>query len=227
MLLVTVADDGQGVPLERVRQTVVRNQLAARAAAEKLTESELLEFLFLPGFTLKETVSEISGRGVGLDVVQNMVKSLRGSIRLGNQSGHGLRVQLQLPLTLSVLRALLVEVAGEPYAIPLTQMSRTLKLSRAEIQSLGGRHHVQLGGQQVGLLTAHQVLECGEPDPAGDELPVVVLGERNSRLRVGGGPVSRRTRAGRAAAGPSAGQGQGHQRRGIDGGRHAGADRGC
>jgi len=91
------------------------------ATAEKLTEPELLQFLFLPGFTLKDTVTEISGRGVGLDVVQNMVKSVRGSIRASTQVGRGMRFQLQLPLTLSVLRTLLVEVAGEPYAIPLAQ----------------------------------------------------------------------------------------------------------
>ena len=95
--------------------------------AARLGESELLEFLFLPGFTLKETVTEISGRGVGLDVVQNLVKNVRGAIRLSNQPGRGLRVQLQLPLTLSVLRALLVQVAGEPYAIPLTPGASALR----------------------------------------------------------------------------------------------------
>jgi two-component system sensor histidine kinase and response regulator WspE len=165
VLLVTVADDGAGVDLERVREAVREKGLATPAIAEKLTESELLEFLFLPGFTLKDIVTEISGRGFGLDVVQNMVKSVRGAIRLNNQPGRGLRVQLQLPLTLSVLRALLVEVAGEPYAIPLSQITRALKLPRAQVQPLEGRPHFQLAGQQIGLLMARQVLECGEPEP--------------------------------------------------------------
>jgi two-component system sensor histidine kinase and response regulator WspE len=165
VLLVTVADDGAGVDLERVREAVREKGLATPAIAEKLTESELLEFLFLPGFTLKDIVTEISGRGFGLDVVQNMVKSVRGAIRLNNQPGRGLRVQLQLPLTLSVLRALLVEVAGEPYAIPLSQITRALKLPRAQVQPLEGRPHFHLAGQQIGLLMARQVLECGEPEP--------------------------------------------------------------
>jgi two-component system sensor histidine kinase and response regulator WspE len=156
-------------------------KLALPPAAEKLTEPELLEFLFLPGFTLKETVTEISGRGVGLDVVQNMVKSLRGAIRVSTQPGRGLRVQLQLPLTLSVLRALLVEVGGEPYAIPLSQISHTLKMTPENVQSLEGRPHIQFGGQQVGLLSAHQVMECEGPKPPGLDLPVVVLGERSTR----------------------------------------------
>jgi two-component system sensor histidine kinase and response regulator WspE len=181
MLVVTVADDGVGVDPEHLRQVIVQKKLAVPAIAEKLSESELLEFLFLPGFTLKDTVTELSGRGVGLDIVQNMVKSVRGAIRLQTNPGRGLRVQLHLPLTLSVLRALLVEVGGEPYAIPLTQISRTLKLPRQDIEALEGRHYFLYGEQQVGLLTAHQVLDCGEPALNGDDLPVVILGDRSLR----------------------------------------------
>jgi two-component system sensor histidine kinase and response regulator WspE len=110
-----------------------------------------------------------------------MVKSVRGGVRLQTQPGRGLRVQLQLPLTLSVLRGLLVEVAGEPYAIPLTQITRALRLDRDQIEALEGHNHFRFGDQQVGLLTAHQVLERGEPKPPGNDLPVVVLGERGSR----------------------------------------------
>jgi two-component system, chemotaxis family, sensor histidine kinase and response regulator WspE len=181
MLLVTVTDDGSGVHLDRVRAAIVQKKLALPEVARKLTEPELLEFLFLPGFTLKETVTEISGRGVGLDVVQNMIRSVRGNIRVHSQPGRGLRVQLQLPLTLSVLRALLVEVAGEPYAIPLTQITRTLKLAPENIESLEGRHHFSFRGQPIGLFTAHQVLECDQPKPALGDWPVVVLGDRNAR----------------------------------------------
>jgi two-component system sensor histidine kinase and response regulator WspE len=181
VLLVTVSDDGAGVDLESVRAAIVDKGLAIPAVAERLTESELLEFLFLPGFTLKDIVTEISGRGFGLDIVQNMVKSVRGTIRLNNQAGRGLRVQLQLPLTLSVLRALLVEIAGEPYAIPLSQITRALKVPRTKVHALEGRPHFNFAEQQIGLLTAHQVLECGEPQPPGAELPVVILSDRNTR----------------------------------------------
>jgi two-component system sensor histidine kinase and response regulator WspE len=181
MLVVTVTDDGAGVQLERVREMILKRKLAAPAVAAGFTETELLEFLFLPGFTLKETVTEISGRGVGLDVVQNMVRSVRGNFRVSTQPGHGLRVQLQLPLTLSVLRALLVEVAGEPYAFPLTQIARALKLQHKSIETLESRQHFHFDGQQVGLLAAHQVFDCGIPKPLRNDLPVVVLGDRNAR----------------------------------------------
>lgn len=86
-----------------------------------------------------------------------------------------------MPLTLSVLRALLVEVAGEPYAMPLSQITRTLKLPREAIEALEGRPHFHFGDQQIGVLTAHQILECGEPEPHGGEFPVVVLEDRNTR----------------------------------------------
>ena len=181
MLLVTVQDDGAGVSLERVRQAIVQEKLSTPAVAEKLSESELLEYLFLPGFTLKETVTEISGRGVGLDVVQNLVKSLRGTIRFGNQPGRGFRVQLQLPLTLSVLRALLVEIGGEPYAIPLAQIVQTVKLPREQLLALEGRSHFFFAGQPVGLLCARRILESTEAPSPDHELSIVVLGDRNTR----------------------------------------------
>jgi two-component system sensor histidine kinase and response regulator WspE len=184
VLLVTVSDDGSGVDLEQVRSAIVQKHLTSCALAQKLTESELLEFLFLPGFTLKETVTELSGRGFGLDVVQNMIKAVRGTIRLINQPGRGLRVQLQLPLTLSVLRALLVDIAGEPYAIPLNQISRTLKLAPTSIEVLEGRPHFRHGDQCVGLVTAHQVLECGQAGADDGELPIVVLEDRNNRYGI-------------------------------------------
>jgi two-component system, chemotaxis family, sensor histidine kinase and response regulator WspE len=181
MLVVTVSDDGWGVDPEAVRTAVVARAIARPDAARRLGDAELLQFLFLPGFTLKRTVTEISGRGVGLDVVQNMVRSVRGSIRLSNQPGRGLRVQLQLPLTLSVLRALLVEVAGEPYAVPLSQISRALHLLRPAIDWLEGRPHFKFNDQPTGLAVAHTLLECGKPHPTTAELPVLVLGDHSMR----------------------------------------------
>lgn len=181
VLLVTVTDDGSGVRIDELRRAIVRKNLATAAQAERLSEAELLEFLFIPGFTLKETVTEISGRGYGLDIVQNMVRSVRGAIRLQNQPNRGLRVQLQLPLTLSVVRALLVEVAREPYAVPLSRITRTLTLDGSTIQMLDGQHYFPLAQHQVRLVSAHQVLETGEPASAGDKLPVVVLGDRVNR----------------------------------------------
>jgi two-component system sensor histidine kinase and response regulator WspE len=183
VLLVSVSDDGRGADPEAIRAAVVRKKLVAADMAPRLSETELLEFLFLPSFTLKETVTEISGRGVGLDVVQSMVKAVRGTVRVSSAPGRGMRFQLQLPLTLSVVRALLVEVAGEPYAIPLGFIARTVRVPESDLSSTEGRQHFAFEGRRVGLVTAHQVLGR-DGAPRGDTLAVVVVGDGEHRYGV-------------------------------------------
>ena len=181
MLLVTVADDGWGIDPEVLRKAVVQKKLTTAETAQKMTEAELLEFLFLPGFTLKESVSEISGRGVGLDVVQTMVKEVGGRVRVTSRKGHGIKFQVELPLTLSVVRTLLVEIAGEPYAFPLARIDRALKLPRDRIESLQGRQHFVLDEERIGLVAAHQVLDLEESSPSAAEASIMVLGEKVAR----------------------------------------------
>ena len=97
---------------------------------------------------MKGTVTDISGRGVGLDVVQDMVKQVRGTVRVSSQPGKGTRFQLQLPVTLSVVRTLLAEIGGEPYAFPLAHIVRTLKLPKDRIELLEGRQHFDFDGRR-------------------------------------------------------------------------------
>jgi two-component system sensor histidine kinase and response regulator WspE len=175
---VIVSDDGRGIDLERIRNAVVKRNLANAETAGRLSESELLEFLFLPGFTMTDTVTEISGRGVGLDAVQDLLKQVHGVAHISAQYGKGTRFHLQLPLTLSVVRALLVEIGGEPYAIPLAHIARALKLPKGTIDSLEGRQHFDLDGRRIGLVMAHQIFEGAQPAFSDDELAVVVLGNR-------------------------------------------------
>jgi two-component system sensor histidine kinase and response regulator WspE len=181
MLLITVADDGPGVDLEAVRRAVARKRLTTLETTQKMTDAEVLEFLFLPGFTIKEAVSEISGRGVGLDVVQTTVKELGGRVRISSKNGNGTRFQLELPLTLSLIRTLLVEIGGEPYAFPLARIDRALKLPRELIESVQGRQHFTLHDAQVGLVAAHQVMDLEGSPPAGGEVSIVVLGDKTAR----------------------------------------------
>ena len=177
-LHIVVSDDGSGVDLEKLRAAIVDRHLTTADASRALSEAELLEFLFLPGFTMKAAVTEVSGRGVGLDAVRDMVGSVRGTVRVTSEAGKGTRFQLQLPVTVSVVRTLLVEIAGEPYAFPLASIVRTLKLPQAGIERLEGRQHFEFNGRRIGLLTARQVLATGPPAPAGDELAVIVLGDQ-------------------------------------------------
>ncbi|MFC3108487.1 hybrid sensor histidine kinase/response regulator [Undibacterium arcticum] len=180
MLQINIADDGAGVNLDQLRDTIVLRKLANHETASQLSEVELLEFLLLPSFTLRDTVTEISGRGVGLDVVHNLIKQVRGTIHIFNQPGHGTRFQLQLPLTLSVIRSLLVAINDEPYAFPLAYVNRTLELRREQIELLEGHQHFSFEGRQIGLVSAHQILQSGEFAQHGDTVPVVVIGDHGS-----------------------------------------------
>jgi two-component system, chemotaxis family, sensor histidine kinase and response regulator WspE len=176
-LHVSVSDDGRGIDVDILRRTVVDRNLIDVQAAAALSEAELLQFLFLPGFSMKGTVTDISGRGVGLDVVQDMVKQVRGTVRVSSQPGKGTRFQLQLPVTLSVVRTLLAEIGDEPYAFPLAHIIRTIKVSKDRIELLEGRQHFDVDGRRIGLITAQQILEAAEGTHTSDELSVILMGD--------------------------------------------------
>ncbi len=176
-LLIVVSDDGAGVDLDRLRRKLERGGLATAETAAQLSEAELLDFLFLPGFTLKTEVTEVSGRGVGLDVVRDMIRQVGGVVGVTSEIGRGTRFQLQLPLTLSVVRALLVEVGGEAYAFPFAHILRAVNVRRDEIQTLEGRQHFRCEGRQVGLVAAGQLFGGAEAAAAGDALCVVLIGD--------------------------------------------------
>ena len=184
LLQITLADDGRGIDLSRLRAKVVARGLATPSLADQLNEAELLDFLFLPGFSTRDTVTEMSGRGVGLDVVQTMVRGVGGVVRIASQYGRGTRFLLQLPITRSVIRALLVEIAGEPYALPLNRIDRIMRLAEDDLQVLEGRRHFAMDGQPVGLVEAEQVLDLPPTVRAGRELPVVVVSDRSHRFGV-------------------------------------------
>ncbi|PXX30348.1 CheA signal transduction histidine kinase [Burkholderia pyrrocinia] len=175
-LLVSVIDDGPGVDMDALRAAVVRQRLTDDETAARLSDPELLEFLLLPGFSMRDAVTDVSGRGVGLDAVQEMVRGVRGAVRIFNEPGAGMRFVLQLPLTLSVIRSLLVEVGGEPYAFPLAHVRRTLELAHDDIDVLEGQPHFPFDGRRAGLVAAHQLLDAGEPDGARGSTAVVVVG---------------------------------------------------
>ena len=177
MLLIELSDDGGGISLDRLRVEVVQRKLTNAETAARLSEAELLEFLFLSGFSTRGEVTEISGRGVGLDVVQNMVRQLRGAVRVHQHTGQGTRFVLEMPLSLSVVRSLLVEVQNEIYAFPLAYVSHALQVSAADIEQLEGHQHFRFMDRQVGLVSARQILRSGEPAPAAESVCVVLVGD--------------------------------------------------
>ncbi len=182
MLAITVSDDGGGIDAERLRRKVVERGLAAPEVARSLSEAELLEFLFLPGFSTAAELTEFSGRGVGLDVVHTTIHEVGGLVRASTRIGQGTAFHLQLPLTLSVVRAVLVEIAGEPYAFPHNRIDRLLRVPRGDVRSLEHRQFVTVDGRNVGLVVAAQLLDLpAGPAAPGDELLVVLLSDRTGQ----------------------------------------------
>lgn len=180
LLVLELSDDGNGVDLERLRGTIVDRHLSPVETALRLSEEELLTFLFLPGFSLRDKVTEVSGRGVGLDAVQHMVRQLRGAVVLEQTAGQGSRFHLEVPLTLSVVRSLVVEVGEEAYAFPLAHIERMCDLAPDDIVQLEGRQHFWHEGRHVGLVAASQLLQRPPGQTPSDTLKVVVIRERDA-----------------------------------------------
>lgn len=180
LLVLELSDDGNGVDLERLRGTIVDRHLSPLETALRLSEEELLTFLFLPGFSLRDKVTEVSGRGVGLDAVQHMVRQLRGAVVLEQTAGQGSRFHLEVPLTLSVVRSLVVEVGEEAYAFPLAHIERMCDLAPEDIVQLEGRQHFWHEGRHVGLVAASQLLQRPAGQNAQETLKVVVIRERDA-----------------------------------------------
>lgn len=177
MLSITINDDGRGVRFEKVRQQLVALGLFSAEDADNLSESELCEQLYQPGFSTAEAVTEVSGRGVGLDVVSSMANEVGGTVRFSSVAGEGTSIHFQLPLTLSVVRTLLVEIAGEPYAFPLARLDQIVAIDIADIQVMEGRECFMLDGVSIGLISARQVMQFPEAGQSAGPIPVVVISD--------------------------------------------------
>jgi two-component system sensor histidine kinase and response regulator WspE len=181
MLSIEISDDGKGVNLEKIRTRVIERKMAPAQMAASMSPAELMEFLFLPAFSLKENITEISGRGVGLDIVHETIRSQNGTVRIESELGVGFHTYITLPLTQSIVRALVVDVKGEAYAVPIVQVERVLKVPQTTIHTLESKQFFDFGGEHLGLVSASQVLELGDTDASGAELSVVVIGAGTRR----------------------------------------------
>jgi two-component system, chemotaxis family, sensor histidine kinase and response regulator WspE len=180
MLSITIRDDGGGIDSEKLRAKIIDKGLSTPEVAAQLTENELMEFLFLPGFSTAKQVTEISGRGVGLDIAKSMAQEVGGTVRATSQRGKGTSFHFQLPLTLSVVRTLLVEIAGEPYAFPLARIDQIIILNKADISVIEGRQYFTMEHKNIGLIAASQVLELSKPSPKLEALPIIIISDQSN-----------------------------------------------
>jgi two-component system, chemotaxis family, sensor histidine kinase and response regulator WspE len=182
LLVITVSDDGRGIDSETIRAKALKRKLIAPPMAANLSRAELLDFLFLPGFTTTEVVTEVSGRGIGLDVVRNTVEAAGGSVRVTSELGTGTSFHLQLPVTRSVARALVASIGGESYAFPLLRIERVLRIPSDRVRTLEGGQYFVLDEANVALVGAAELLGMSDGAPERDELSIVVIGEKSQRF---------------------------------------------
>lgn len=183
-LLVSLSDDGRGIDAAALREKIVRKGLISADMAERLTPAELYDFLFLPGFSTRDAVNDISGRGVGLDVVQSMVHACGGSLQVSSEPGAGTRFELLLPVTRSVIRTLLVEVAGQGFALPLARIDRAERRESRQVEALNGNYFFATEQGNIALVSARRLLGLEDPALPPDHLALVLVSAEGRQYAV-------------------------------------------
>ncbi|MFN3598565.1 MAG: chemotaxis protein CheA [Aquificaceae bacterium] len=153
-----VEDDGKGIDIQKVAQKALEKGLVTKEQLEKMTEKEILRLIFVPGFSTSDKVSEISGRGVGMDAVMSMVINFRGTIDVWSEKGKGTRVSMAFPLTVGIIRSLLVSVNNRRFAIPIFLVTEIIPAENADIKLLSGRNVLLLRENALPLLNLHDIL---------------------------------------------------------------------
>lgn len=180
-VLIEVEDDGSGIDFERVKQKAVDKGLVSSKEAEEMPNEKALELLFSPGFSTSDNVTDISGRGVGLDVAKNKIEALNGEIHVDSKLGQGTKFKIKLPLTLAIIQALMVSVRDEIYAIPLSSVDETTMLSPEDIKLIQGQEVMVLRGTVLPLYRLDSLLEVpGEKQS--DEMYVVVVSKGDKQI---------------------------------------------
>jgi two-component system chemotaxis sensor kinase CheA len=168
MVVIEIADDGGGIKFDAVRQKAVDKKLVSFEDAKKLSDMQLLEFIFLPGFSTNQVVTNLSGRGVGMDVVKNNISAIGGSIEIDSHRGKGTNIRLKIPLTLAIMPALFVRCESERYAIPQNSISEMVRIDPTNstgLEDFYGTPVFRLRGKLVPLLFLNQQLKLSEHGP--------------------------------------------------------------
>jgi two-component system chemotaxis sensor kinase CheA len=181
-IVIELEDDGRGIDTDSIRRKALE---LGMSGVESFTETQLLELIFLPGFSTKEVVTDVSGRGVGMDVVATRIRGdLKGDVMLRTEKNRGTRVTLFLPLTLTIVNALLVRGDAQLYALPLTDMDSTAKIVSSEIQGEEGHESALWMGEEIPVYSLAALFGTGRPRDEENFAAVVRHGDRRAFLIV-------------------------------------------
>jgi two-component system, chemotaxis family, sensor kinase CheA len=182
-IVISIKDNGRGIDPDRVSRKALEKGLITEEQLATMGSREILELLFLPGFSTKEQATDLSGRGVGMDVVRTNIRKLNGIIEIRNDLGQGSEFILKLPLTLAIIQSLLVEVEREVYSIPLASVIETMRVNQEEFHMVGGQEVLKLRDSVLPLLRLQRVFSCAEAARADSKTCyVVVVGVAEKRV---------------------------------------------
>jgi two-component system chemotaxis sensor kinase CheA len=170
-VLIAVSDDGGGIDAEAVRNRAIERGLVNAGA--QLSENEIFALLFQPGFSTAKQITDVSGRGVGMDVVRQRVDSLRGSIDVASKPGQGTSVTLRLPLTLAIIDGLLVNIGEAYFVLPLANTQECIELTGADIENANGKHLADVRGELIPYIRLREYFNIRTPRPEIEQIMVV------------------------------------------------------
>jgi len=187
-VIIEVSDDGKGIDLNGVLAKALESGRVSKEQAKNLKDYEIISLMFEPGFSTSSKVTDISGRGVGLDVVKTKIESLGGSIETTFVKDKGTTFQIRLPLTLAIIQALMVSVGNEKYAIPLSSIRETVIVAKDQIKTVQKREVIMLRGNVIPIVRLNEALDTEKLDEHQEDLTLVIVkkGEKNVGLAVDG-----------------------------------------
>lgn len=183
-IVIEIKDDGKGIDPEKIKQKAIEKQIITPDEAKNLNKEEIFGLIFRPGFSTAEKVTGVSGRGVGMDVVKTNIEKLNGIITIDSEINKGSTFKLKLPLTLAIIQALLVEVSGEVFAIPLVSVIETVKINDSEIHNFEGREVLKLRDSVLSLIRLDEVFQLEGSFSQDMYVVVVALAEKKIGLIV-------------------------------------------
>ncbi len=181
-VVITVEDDGAGIDPEKMRASAVKKGVISAEEAEKLTDDEAAYLIFRPGFSTAKEVSDVSGRGVGMDIVRSHIESLNGIIELDTKLGKGTTFKIKLPLTLAIITGLIIRLADRTFILPMSNVVEIVRIHPDTIQTIKGKSIVVVREQVLPVVWLHDLLEIPRTDPGNRQLPVVIVGVGEKRI---------------------------------------------
>jgi len=172
---IEIGDDGKGIDAERLKKKAVEKGFINETEAERMTRSQLINLIFLPGFSTAKQITEVSGRGVGMDIVKSNIEKINGNITIESVVDKGTKMIIQLPLTLAVSRGLAVEVSGETYIFPLEYIVETVKIYRNNIHKFNEKYFTYLRGDVIGVEWLSRIFNTGGKDTEQEVLNAVII----------------------------------------------------